>query len=233
MSNLANPLTSGPAGTSPGLAVEVAVHFDPVCPWCYIGKRRLDRALDRCGRQDVLVRWLPFQLNPGMPAEGMERTHYLTRKFGGPERARLVYDGIRREAEADGISFAFARIRRTPNTLLAHRLVRLGARTGRASEVADALFRAYFQEGRDIGARADLVSIAAEAGIAGSVAALLDGDAERDEVLAEDAAARAAGITGVPNFTIGGRFVLPGAQSPEILIRALELARALVTSPQP
>lgn len=206
--------------------IQIDVHADPICPWCFIGKRRLDRALAVTGAQGVSVRWRAFQLNPAMPREGMERALYLSSKFGGADRARQVYDVIRREGESDGIPFAFARIARTPNTVDAHRLVRLGARMDRAGAVLDALFHAYFIDGRDIGDGAVLADIGRAAGLGGDVSAFVAGDAERAEVLAEDAAARAAGIGGVPHFVVGGRYLLPGAQSPEVIARAIELARA-------
>jgi predicted DsbA family dithiol-disulfide isomerase len=208
-------------------AVVIAVHADPVCPWCYIGKRRLDRALALAGADDVTVQWRAFQLNPTMPAQGMERGLYLAAKFGGADRARQIYDAIRREGAADGINFAFARITRTPNTLQAHRLIRLAARSGLASVVIERLFVAYFLDSRDIGSNGVLAGIAADAGIDRAVAeAFLAGGDEAEAVLAEDRAAREAGIGGVPHFTIAERYVLPGAQSPEVIVRTIELARA-------
>jgi predicted DsbA family dithiol-disulfide isomerase len=199
---------------------------DPICPWCMIGKRRLDRALSLSGAV-AATRWHAFQLNPGMPREGMDRGEYLAAKFGGPDRARHVYDVIRREGESEGIAFAFSRIRRTPNTVAAHRLLKFAARLARADAVLDGLFSAYFLEGRDIGDPGELQAIAAAAGCDGDEAArFLVGDEDRDAVIAEDAAARAAGIGGVPFFIVGGRYQLSGAQSPEVIIRALDLVRA-------
>jgi predicted DsbA family dithiol-disulfide isomerase len=208
------------------------VFADPICPWCYIGKRRMERALGRAGGTGIEVRWRAFQLNPQMPQGGMDRGLYLETKFGGSDRARHVYDAIRRAGEAEGIAFAFARIQRTPNTVTAHRLVRFAARAGRADVVMDGLFAAYFLEGRDIGERAELAAIAAAAGCdADAVAAYLEGDEDRDAVLAEDAAARAAGIGGVPHFIVVRRYQLPGAQSPEVIARTIELARAAMARP--
>lgn len=204
----------------------IDVFADPICPWCLIGKRRLMVALQSSGGGGS-IRWRAFQLNPGMRLEGMDRAEYLAAKFGGPDRARHVYDAIRREGETLGIAFAFSRIRRTPNTLLAHRLVRFAARKQRADAVMDGLFDAYFMEGRDIGDPAELAAIAAAAGCDGDAAArFLSGTEERDSVIAEDAAARNMGIGGVPHYIIGGRYQLSGAQSPEVIVRAIELARA-------
>ncbi len=203
----------------------IDVHSDPVCPWCFIGKRRLARALELTGSEDLTLRWRAFQLNPTMPSEGMDRGHYLAAKFGGADRARQVYEAIRREGESVGIPFAFARIRRTPNTVDAHRLIRLAAQAGRADAMLEGLFEAYFLAGRDIGERDELVQIAAAAGLGGDIAAFLFGDGEREDVLAEDLAARQSGVTGVPHFVVAGRYLLPGAQSPEVIARAIELAR--------
>jgi predicted DsbA family dithiol-disulfide isomerase len=208
------------------------VFADPICPWCFIGKRRMERALGRAGGAGIEVRWRAFQLNPQMPPGGMDRSLYLATKFGGSDRARHVYDAIRRAGEAEGITFAFARIERTPNTVTAHRLLRFAARMGRADAVMDGLFAAYFLEGRDIGERAELAAIATAARCdADAVATYLEGDEDRDAVLAEDAAARAAGIGGVPHFIVAGRYQLPGAQSPEVIARTIELARAAMARP--
>jgi predicted DsbA family dithiol-disulfide isomerase len=203
----------------------IDVYSDPVCPWCFIGKRRLARALELTRSEDLTLRWRAFQLNPTMPSEGMDWGHYLAAKFGGIDRARQVYEAIRREGESVGIPFAFARIRRTPNTVDAHRLIRLAAQAGRADAMLEGLFEAYFLAGRDIGERDELVQIAAAAGLGGDIAAFLSGDGEREDVLAEDLAARQSGVTGVPHFVVAGRYLLSGAQSPEVIARAIELAR--------
>ncbi|MGE0651055.1 MAG: DsbA family oxidoreductase [Alphaproteobacteria bacterium] len=205
----------------------VDIFADPICPWCFVGKRRLERALGRAGVDGVEVRWRAFQLNPQMPPGGMDRGLYLATKFGGSDRARHVYDAIRRAGETEGIHFAFARIQRTPNTVAAHRLLRFAARVARTGAVMEGLFAAYFLEGRDIGDVAELAAVAGAAGCdATAAAAYLRGDEDRAEVLAEDAAARAAGIGGVPHFVVAGRYQLPGAQSPEVIARTIELARA-------
>jgi len=206
-------------------SISIDVHADPICPWCFIGKRRLARALELVGSEDVIVHWRAFQLNPAIPREGMERQQYLASKFGGADRARLVYDAIRREGETLGIPFAFARIQRTPNTVDAHRLVLLARGMGCADAVLEGLFEAYFLAGRDIGCRDELARIGAASGLEGNLAEFLAGDEGRAAVLTEDAAARASGISGVPHFAVAGRYLLPGAQSPEVIARAIELAR--------
>lgn len=205
----------------------IDVFADPICPWCYIGHRRLIRALAHVGAGATRVRHRAYQLNPAMTETGMDRQAYLSAKFGGADRAQRIYDAIRREGEAEGIAFAFSRIRRTPNTVAAHRLIRHAERLGHADGVLDGLFRAYFIEGRDIGDPAELAAVATAAGCDGDEAArFIATNEDRDQVLAEDAAARAAGIGGVPHFIVGGRWQLPGAQSPEVIARAVELARA-------
>jgi predicted DsbA family dithiol-disulfide isomerase len=202
------------------------VFSDTICPWCYIGKRRLERALKARPQRDLKVRWRAFQLNPGMPAEGMERRAYMEAKFGGAERARAVYEAVSAAAAGEGIAFAFANIRRTPNTLNSHRLVRFATRVNRQDDVLEALFQAYFLAGRDIGNRSTLGEIAAETGLdRREAAAYLAGDADREALLNEDAMARRAGINGVPCFIFNGRFALSGAQEPEAFFQLFDLAR--------
>lgn len=193
-----------------------------------IGKRRLDRALARMAEatpeRRARVRWRVFQLNPNMAAGGMDRSAYLAAKFGSAERAAEVYRVIGREGRGEGIDFAFDRIRRTPNTLMAHGLIRQAQAAGLASIAVERLFAAYFTQGRDIGDREVLTKLAADIGLdADSVASCLSGDGA-DALRAEDAAARQRGITGVPFFLIDGRYSLAGAVAPEAIVRALELA---------
>lgn len=196
---------------------------DVVCPWCYIGKRRLERALAARGRGDVEIVWRAFQLNPDMPREGMDRARYLAVKFGSAAQAQRIYDEIAETGAAEGIAFAFSRIARTPNTLDAHRLIRLAAAEGRQDAVVEALFRAYFLDGVDIGAQESLIAIAEEAGIAREVAEpFLAGEDGLDAVRREDLGARRLGITGVPCFIVDGRYAISGAQAPEVFLRVFE-----------
>ncbi len=196
---------------------------DVVCPWCFIGKRRLERALAVRGRDDVQIVWRAFQLNPDMPREGMDRAHYLAAKFGSAAQARRIYDEIAETGAAEGIAFAFSRIARTPNTLDAHRLIRLAAAEGRQDAVVEALFRAYFLDGIDIGAREALIAIAERAGIAREIAeTYLASQDALDAVRREDLGARRLGITGVPCFIVNGRYAISGAQAPEIFLRVFE-----------
>jgi predicted DsbA family dithiol-disulfide isomerase len=206
---------------------------DPICPWCYIGKAKLDRALAAQPEPTFDIRWRPFQLNPDMPSEGMDRHAYLEMKFG-EDQALLVYDRIRRTAEEAGLDVDFNRIERTPNTLDAHRLLRWARIEGRQNGVADALFRRYFVEGEDISDLRVLVDVARQVGLdAELVARLLDSAADVEEVREEDRQARAMGVTGVPTFLIGGRYVVPGAQDTESWLRVIEELRALPDAPQP
>lgn len=201
------------------------VYSDTICPWCYVGKRRLERALAQRPRADLTIKWRAFQLNPGMPPEGMARREYLEVKFGGPERAARMYEAVRQAGEGEGIAFAFDRIHRTPNTFASHRLLRHADQAGRQAEVLEALFRAYFTEGADIGGRAVLLACAEGAGLdPGAAARFLDSDEAAESVLAEDRLARRQGINGVPCFIFNGRFAMSGAQPPEALLQLLDLA---------
>ena len=206
------------------------VFSDPICPWCYIGKARLDAAIAETGRNPFRLNWRMFRLNPDMPAEGMDRQAYLEAKFGGAEGAAEVYGRIAREAAASGLDLAFDRIRRTPQTLDAHRLIRWARAEGVETPVAEQLFRRYFERGEDIGDRAVLRDIAATAGLEDDVVArLLEGDAERAELETEEEQARAMGISGVPCFVIAGRHVVQGAQDSATwarIIEELDAARA-------
>lgn len=196
---------------------------DPICPWCYIGKAKLDRALAESPDHPFDIRWRPFQLNPTMPPEGMDRRAYLEAKFGGAEGADRVYGAIEEAAKAAGLTIDFAAIKRTPSTLDAHRLLRWARLEGAQGAVADGLFRAYFEQGRDISDRAVLAGIAAEAGLDRElVAALLASDADRAEVKTEDEAARGIGVTGAPTFLIGGKYVIQGAQEPDLWRRVID-----------
>lgn len=207
----------------------VDIYSDTICPWCFVGKRRLERALAQRPQPDVTFRWRPFQLNPDMPSEGMERGNYLSLKFGGPENARRVYDHIYSAGEEEGIAFNFEAIKRTPNTLNSHRLIRFAeeSTTTDANAVVQALFNAYFLEGRDIGDGEVLGEIAAAAGLdRDGVAELLAGSDGIERIRAEDSYARRSGITGVPCFVFNARYALPGAQPPEVLLRMFETVQS-------
>ncbi len=205
------------------LGIEV-VH-DLVCPWCYLGLRRLLRTLRR--RPDLLtdISWRPFLLNPDMPRAGLPRADYVVRKFGGEERARRLYASITEIGRAEGLQFRFDRIRRTPSSVDAHRLVRWASAYGRGAEVVEALFAAHFTDGRDIGDTHVLTDVALACGLDGPAArGFLTGDTEIDAVHAENLRAHRLGINGVPCFVIGGRHAIAGAQEPEVIERLLDVA---------
>lgn len=197
--------------------VTLDIMSDPICPWCYIGKTHLDKALLAHPDHPFKIRWHPFQLNPEMPAEGMDRTEYLERKFGGPEGAQTAYAPVREHAAAAGLSIDFDAIQRTPNTRNAHRLIHWAEIEGRQTAIVHSLFVAYFVEGRDIGQVEVLADIADSAEMdAAMVTRLLESDADVEEIVNRDAAARGMGISSVPTFIVAGQHAVPGAQPPEL-----------------
>ena len=203
-------------------ALKIEVYSDVVCPWCYVGKRRLERALTEFGG-NVRVTWRPFQLNPTMPKEGMDRTAYLEAKFGSLATFRQLEEHVQAAGASERITFAFEKIARTPNTFAAHRLIWLGEREGCQDAVVDALFRGYFEEGADIGSSAVLVQLAAQAGLPDeSVERLLRSDEGTAEVKAEESAGHKLGIRGVPYFVLDGTYAISGAQPVDIFVSALK-----------
>ena len=189
------------------------IFSDPVCPWCYIGKVLLDRALEAHPAHDFVIEWQPFQLNPDLPREGVDRASYLEAKFGGKARAAQVYARIEEAAQAAGLAIDFAAMQRMPNTLDAHRLIHWAGLEGRQAAMVAALFAAFFRDGRDIGDAATLVELAGAVGMDPAVVArLLASDADRAEIAARDTHARARGVGAVPTYVIANRHVLSGAQ---------------------
>jgi len=187
---------------------------DPICPWCYIGKAKLDRALEAAPDHPFEIQWKPFQLNPDMPAEGMDRREYLEWKFGGREGAVRVYGEIAKTAEATGLDIAFEKIKRTPNTLNAHRLIRWAQVEGKQTPIVSQLFKRYFREGQDISDFDVLVDVATTVGMDGDIIRrLLEGDSDLAETIAEDKKAREMGVQGVPCFIIGASYAVQGAQN--------------------
>ena len=200
------------------LTIEIA--SDVICPWCYIGKRRLEKALALLdGEVKPDIRWLPFQLNPGMPTSGMPRAEYRKAKFGSLERGRSLDARVAAEGRGEGIDFAFERIERTPNTSAAHQLIDLAQSQGKGREVVDALFHAYFEEARDIGNPDVLQTIATGAGVQGWPAqASAQAVAEREEGV------RNLGISAVPTFIFERKLGVSGAHPPEALANAMREA---------
>jgi predicted DsbA family dithiol-disulfide isomerase len=195
------------------LKVEVA--SDVVCPWCYIGKRRLEKALTALkGEIQAEIRWLPFQLNPDMPKEGMPRAEYRKAKFGSLERSQALDARVIAEGKSEGIDFAFERIQRTPNTLAAHRLIALAENQ---SAVVDALFKAYFEEAKDIGDPEVLADIAAKCTVEGWPEQARDVSELEERV-------RELGISAVPTFIFDRKLGVSGAYPPESLAEAMRQA---------
>jgi predicted DsbA family dithiol-disulfide isomerase len=199
---------------------------DVVCPWCYVGEKRLEAALaDEAG--PVVVRWRPYQLDPTIPEAGLDRAEYMAKKFGNSGRLQSVHDNLTRLGAELGLPFAFDKIKRSPNTLDAHRLIRWAATAGVQAEVVDRLFKAFFVEGRDVGDRKVLVELSGECGLdAGQVEKALADGADADLVRAEIEEAQTMGVSGVPFFIFGGRVGVPGAAEPSVLRQAIAQARA-------
>jgi len=203
--------------------MNVDIISDVVCPWCFVGKRRLERALAARPDLDVTVTWHAFQLNPDMPAEGMDRATYLATKFGSDERAEAIYADIAEAGKAEDIAFAFDRIPHTPNTIDAHRVIRLAGIHGVQDGVVEAVFHGYFEGGVNIGDSEQLVALAAIGGLDGDTTrAHLASDDAIEEVRAEDLQARQLGINGVPCFVIDNRYAISGAQAPEVFERIFD-----------
>jgi len=202
--------------------VKLDIFSDPICPWCLIGKTQLDRALEQRPDHPFEIRWHPFQLNPDMPAEGMDRQAYLEGKFGGPEAAAQTYARVAEAARAAGLEIDFDAIPRTPNTIDAHRLIHWAGIEGAQGPVVDALFAAYFRERRDISDPETLADIADAAGLdAAVVRRLLATDEDIAEIRDRDATAREMGVTGVPTFIVAGQHAVPGAQPTELWLKVI------------
>lgn len=200
------------------LVIEIA--SDVICPWCYIGKRRLEKALALLdGEVKPDIRWLPFQLNPDMPQGGMPRAEYRRAKFGSIERGRQLDARVAAEGRGEGIDFAFDRMERTPNTTAAHQLIDVAQGEGKGQGVVDALFHAYFEEARDIGDAAVLKEIALRNQVSG-----WPGQADAQGVAEREEGVRNLGISAVPTFILARKFGVSGAHPPEQLAAAIKEA---------
>ena len=206
--------------------MQIEIYSDVVCPWCFVGKRRLERALETAGYANrARVTWRPFELNPSMPKEGMDRRVYLDAKFGGKEVRREIEERLAKVGEAEGIVFAFDRIERTPNTFDAHRLIWFAGQQGCQDEVAEALFHSYFTNGREIGSLNSLAEIASDCGLSREeVERFLASDRAVQEVQTEEAIGHRLGIRGVPHFILNGSTSISGAQPPDIFVSAFQQA---------
>lgn len=198
--------------------ITIDVVSDVICPWCYLGKRRLDKAIAMLEGVDTEIRWRPFLLDSTIPKTGIPRDEYLLKKFGSAERIAELHKPLKAAGNAEDIAYAFDKIKVTPNTLDAHRLIRWAHAEAKQHEMAERLFALYWLEGRNIGDRDVLLKAAVDLGLDGSlVSQLLASEADLDPVIAEINQALELGITGVPTFIIANRYAVVGAQAPEAL----------------
>ena len=204
-------------------SLSLDIFSDPICPWCYIGLKRLDEALAEVDRP-VETRWRCYMLNPHMPAEGMDRRAYLENKFGGPQGALRVYGAIEKAATQAGLNIDFARIQRTPSTIKAHQALREAYNLGAADAFIRVIFAAYFEQGQDLGDTAVLSDLWTSLSLkAEDLQAVLDEDRHLDTILGEQAEARRQGVSGIPFFVVGGTYALSGAQDKSVFRRVFEL----------
>lgn len=203
----------------------IDVYFDTICPWCLIGKKRLESALESRSHISLKIRWKPFLLNPTMPSQGMDRQLYLEQKFGGPERAKRVYDTIAQTGKEIGLDFKFDDIQMTPNSIASHRLLSFADQNELGTKMVDSLFDAFFYDGKDIGDMDTLIQIATHVGLdEAETEKFLSSDEGHDAVLQSDREARELGVHGVPAYVARDRYVLSGAQEPKILGRFIDTA---------
>lgn len=209
------------------MALQIDIVFDTVCPWCYVGKRRLEAAARLRPDVEFEANWRPFLLNPDMPRDGMDRSTYLIRKFGTEARVRRVYGAISDAGQSVEIDFAFDRIRQTPNSVNSHRLVTFAQGFAKSDLAVEALFFNYFVNGRDIGEVDVLVKIGVDLGLPeGQLASYLESDEDIAHIYEENALAHRHGINSVPSFLFAGSMAISGAHEPQVLARMLDAAAA-------
>lgn len=195
--------------------IKLDILSDPICPWCYIGKTNLDRALEAHPDHPFTIEWHPFQLNPNMPEGGVDRRTYLESKFGGREGAIQVYSQIEEAAKVAGLDINWEGITKTPNTFNAHRLIHWAGFEGRQTPVVSAIFRAFFKEGKDIGELDVLIQLAEQAGMDPEMTRrLMESDSDSDALKKREAHSREMGVNSVPTFIVANQAVVPGAQQP-------------------
>ncbi|HEX2594338.1 MAG TPA: DsbA family oxidoreductase [Rhizomicrobium sp.] len=203
--------------------MEIDIVSDTVCPWCYIGERRIAKAMAMRPDIEFNVHWRPYRLDPNIPPEGVNRRAYMRAKFGDSPDTKARGQAIRDEGAGEGINFAFDAIEKSPNTLNSHRLIRWAANNGVQTDIVQRLFAAYFEEGRDIGDPSVLEVIASDAGMDSVlVAELLASDADVALIEREDQMAHEMGISGVPTFIFNNRFLISGAREAELLVRVID-----------
>ena len=198
--------------------LEIDVISDVVCPWCYLGKRKLDAAMKQVEAFSYDVRWRPFQLDPTIPPEGIARSEYMSRKFGA-EKIAAIHARLEEAGQEEGLSFAFDKITRSPNTLDAHRLIRWAQPSGKQSDIVERLFNLYFVEGQDIGDRNVLIDVARQAELdVDLITRLFVEGVDIVPVQEEMSTAARMGISGVPFFIFGGKYAVSGAQPVDALV---------------
>ncbi|MGI9482195.1 MAG: DsbA family oxidoreductase [Hyphomicrobiales bacterium] len=203
----------------------IDVISDVMCPWCLIGKRRLEKALESRPDVPVEIRWRPFQLDPTIPEDGMDRQEYLSNKFGGKDGAKEVYDRVRTAGASEGIEFKFEDIKKSPNTLNAHRLIRWASSFNAQEKLVERLFSLYFLEGADLTDHGTLLDAAEKSGLEREVVEkLLPSESDKDSVREEIVTASQMGVTGVPCFIIDQKYAVMGAQAPEVIADAIDKA---------
>ena len=205
--------------------MKIVIVSDTICPWCFVGKRRFERALAERPEIVADIEWRPFQLNPKMPVAGLDRETYMRAKFGSDEQTKDIYQAIEDAGDNEDIPFAFDTITRVPNTIASHRLIRRGLEKNCQDAVVEGLFRCYFQDGKDIGDIDNLVAVAVEAGLDEiETAAYLASDEGMEETVAETQETHRLGISGVPCFIFDGKYAVSGAQGPEVFSQVFDLA---------
>jgi predicted DsbA family dithiol-disulfide isomerase len=211
--------------------MKIDIISDAVCPWCFVGKRRLEAALLQRPGLDAEVSWHAFQLNPDMPREGRDRTDYLREKFGTDGYPDRIVGALREAGMSVGIEFRFDRMNRIPNTLDAHRVIHWAGIAGRQDQAVNSLFRRYFLDGEDLSDPETLVAAADEAGLdAVEIRAKLAGDSDRELVAAADQYVRSLGISGVPTFIFERKYALSGAQDPSVFLQVFDQVAADATA---
>jgi len=204
------------------MTVKLDILSDPICPWCYIGKTHLETALAQVPDHPFVIEWHPFQLNPDMPADGMDRRAYLEGKFGGKDGAVRAYAPVVEHAEKAGLNIDFEAMKRTPNTLDAHRLIHWAGIEGKQPQTVDALFKAYFEDGRDIGDHDVLADLADSVGMDASVVRkLLKSDSDTQNIRDRDAHSREMGVNSVPTYIVASKHAVPGSQPPELWVKVI------------
>jgi len=222
---MSQSVTSNVSKSAQNPVITIDVIIDTICPWCLIGKQRLDTTLSKRPELTFKKRWHPFLLNPDMPASGMDRQDYINTKFGGENRGKRVYDAINDAGLKDGIQFQFNKIKRTPNSANSHRLIKYAARFGKDEQAVDELFQLFFIKGQDISDHDLLLQCAETIGLGGAeFSTYLNSDEDLKWVFEENANAHRMGVEGVPAYVFDERMIISGAQEPEVINRIIDAA---------